>query len=60
MTDRETGREKVLKGLMCHEQGYCEIEDILCPYYADDECVKHLCNDAIEILKPGQRRPQNK
>lgn len=52
-------REKVIKGLercssidMCYMEISCYHPKYLeCPYHEESECVKHLVNDALELLK---------
>jgi len=51
--------EKVIKGLercssidMCYMEISCYHPKYLeCPYHEESECVKHLVNDALELLK---------
>lgn len=56
--------EKVIKGLEC-----CSTIDICCmeiscyypqylacPYHEDEECVKHLVQDSLKLLKEQQER----
>lgn len=44
-------REKVISGLMHHREK-CSINGDICPYLIDqDECVRKLCDDVLELLK---------
>lgn len=48
--------EKVTKGLECHKNGLCQIDDkTSCPYWkCEKDCSKHLMTDALELLKERQ------
>lgn len=51
-----TDRKKVISGLMHHREKYslrcAGTHGDLCPYYIDqDECVRKLCDDVLELLK---------
>ena len=48
--------EKVTKGLECHKNGSCQIDDkTSCPYWeCEKDCSKHLMTDALELLKEQQ------
>lgn len=46
-----TKLEKVIQGLMAHGSGKCEIDDGICPYWEEDNCYQHLCQDAMELLE---------
>ena len=50
--------EKVTKGLECHKNGLCQIDDkTSCPYWGyEKDCSKHLMGDALELLKEKQPR----
>lgn len=50
--------EKVTKGLECHKNGLCQIDDkTSCPYWeCEKDCSKHLMADALELLKEQQPR----
>lgn len=45
--------EKVTKGLECHKNGLCQIDDkTSCPYWeCEKDCSKNLIADALEQLK---------
>ena len=45
--------EKVTKGLECHKNGLCQIDDkTSCPYWeCEKDCSKHLMTDALKLLK---------
>ena len=49
--------EKVTKGLECHKNGLCQIDDkTSCPYWeCEKDCSKHLMTDALELLKEQKR-----
>ena len=51
-----TDIEKVTKGLECHKNGLCQIDDkTSCPYWeCEKDCSKHLMADALELLKAQQ------
>lgn len=53
-----TDIEKVTKGLECHKNGLCQIDDkIICPYWkCEKDCSKRLMADALELLKAQQPR----
>ena len=48
--------EKVTKGLECHKNGLCQIDDkTSCPYWeCEKDCSKHLMGDALKLLKAQQ------
>ena len=46
--------EKVIKGLECCEFTYYCPEE--CPYKPQENCVRYLHNDAIELLKGQQTK----
>ena len=49
--------KKVTKGLECHKNGLCQIDDkTSCPYWeCEKDCSKHLMTDALELLKEQEK-----
>ena len=43
-------KAKIIKGVHHHKDSQCDMNNDLCPYYCDTNCVKSLLNDVLSLL----------